>query len=173
MSHWEANGASDEWYTPKYIFDALGCRFDLDVAAPLSNRTHVPAALDLCSGSLEAFWHGFVWMNPPFGGRNGLTPWLEKFVQHGNGIALVPDRTSAPWFQYIASHADCILFLSPKVKFERPDGTLGKSPSTGTALIAIGERGAVALTNGASNGLGFLASPLSSRIPDIQIKGAA
>ncbi len=34
MSHWEASGESNEWYTPKYIFDALGTRFDLDVAAP-------------------------------------------------------------------------------------------------------------------------------------------
>jgi len=33
MSHWEAAGKSSEWYTPKYIFDALGCTFDLDVAA--------------------------------------------------------------------------------------------------------------------------------------------
>ena len=172
MGHWEANGASDEWYTPKYIFDALGCRFALDVASP-PRQTNVPCSGRLTSGSLDADWHGFVWMNPPFGGRNGLTPWLEKFVQHGNGIALVPDRTSARWFQYIASHADCILFLSPKVKFERPDGTLGKSPSTGTALIAIGDLGTSALATGAFNGLGFLTVPSISRIPDIQIKGAA
>lgn len=33
MSH-EAAGKSDEWYTPKYIFDALNTWFDLDVAAP-------------------------------------------------------------------------------------------------------------------------------------------
>ena len=32
MSHWEATGKSDEWYTPKYIFDALGAEFDLDPA---------------------------------------------------------------------------------------------------------------------------------------------
>ena len=25
---------SQEWYTPPYIFDALGCRFDLDPASP-------------------------------------------------------------------------------------------------------------------------------------------
>jgi hypothetical protein len=38
-------------------------------------------------------------MNPPFGGRNGLAPWLDKFFANGNGIALTPDRTSAPWWQ--------------------------------------------------------------------------
>jgi hypothetical protein len=30
-----------EWYTPPYIFDALGCRFDLDPASPLDSRAHL------------------------------------------------------------------------------------------------------------------------------------
>ncbi|UCL89307.1 DUF1073 domain-containing protein [Pseudomonas sp. HS-18] len=37
-------------------------------------------------------------MNPPFGGRNGHVPWLEKFLAHGNGIAIVRAYTSAAWF---------------------------------------------------------------------------
>ena len=41
-------------------------------------------------------WAGFVWMNAPFGARNGLEPWLAKFFAHNNGIALVPDRTRWP-----------------------------------------------------------------------------
>lgn len=162
MSHWEETGASDEWYTPKYIFDALGCRFDLDVASP-PRQTHVPCSARLTSQALEADWHGFVWMNPPFGGRNGLVPWLDKFVEHGNGIALVPDRTSAPWFQDLANKADRILFVGPKVKFERPDGTLGKSPSTGTALAAVGINGIVALENAGRAGLGFMTVPVHFR----------
>jgi hypothetical protein len=47
-------------------------------------------------------------MNPPFGPRNGIVPWLEKFFAHGNGIALVPDRTSAPWWQRFAPKAAVI-----------------------------------------------------------------
>ena len=43
MGQWETKGASDEWYTPAYIFDALGERFDMDVASP-PRQTHVPAA---------------------------------------------------------------------------------------------------------------------------------
>jgi hypothetical protein len=95
MSYWDKPGASDEWYTPPQVFEALGCRFDLDVASPPC-ATHVPCRARLTVGSLEAPWHGFVWMNPPFGGRNGITPWLDKFFTHGDGIALTPDRTSAP-----------------------------------------------------------------------------
>lgn len=141
MSAWETMGATDEWYTPKYIFDALGCRFDLDVAAPMGGPKYVPCDHWYSQRSLSLEWTGFVWMNPPFGSRNGVVPWLTKFIQHGNGIALVPDRTSAPWFQAAAPQMRAVLFVSPKIKFERPDGTLGKSPGSGTALMAIGSKG--------------------------------
>lgn len=30
MEHEPSIGLSDEWYTPKHIFDALGEKFDLD-----------------------------------------------------------------------------------------------------------------------------------------------
>lgn len=138
-------GLSDEWYTPKFIFDALGCHFDLDVASPYPNtpgfqHTHVPTDTYYCHASLKRDWYGFVWMNPPFGGRNALVPWLDKFMDHGNGIALVPDRTSAPWWQNAANRADAICFLNGKVKFIRPDGSVGKSPGNGTVLFASGVR---------------------------------
>lgn len=140
MAHWEALGKSDDWYTPEYIFAALGCRFDLDVAAPQSGG-YVPCGARLWDDSLNAEWWGFIWMNPPFGGRNGIGPWLAKFIAHGNGIALTPDRTSAPWFQRWGPTASCIRFI-PRVRFERPDGSIGKSPNCGTALWAAGPRAA-------------------------------
>jgi len=126
----------------------------MDVAAP-PRATHVPAAAFVTDDSLGASWRGFVWMNPPYGGRNALDPWLHKFVRHGNGVCLVPDRTSAPWFQMWAPHMDAVLFVRHKIKFERPDGSIGKQPGTGSALMAIGPRGAAALRNAQS--LGWLA----------------
>lgn len=162
MGVWEASaGASDEWYTPAYIFDALGCRFDLDVAAPV-RRTHVPCDGAICCDSLTSNWFGFVWMNPPFGGRNGLEPWLAKFFKHGNGIALTPDRTSAPWFRDAWSRADLVMFL-PKVRFLRPDGSEGKQPGNGTALWAAGAQATVALSRAANAGLGILAMPIDRK----------
>lgn len=150
MAAYEAAGESDEWYTPRYIFDALGLVFDLDVAAPVSGpegRIHVPcrAVLTPVQDGLKAPWHGLVWMNPPFGHMRHKRAWLRRFFDHGNGIALVPDRTSAPWFQEFAPLADAICWVSPKIKFHRPDGSLGMSPGTGTALLAAGEVAAAAL----------------------------
>ncbi|WP_276120043.1 DNA N-6-adenine-methyltransferase [Pararhizobium qamdonense] len=162
MAYWDSVGKSDEWYTPAYIFEALGCRFDLDVASPQDYRTAVPADQFISYDSLQTEWNGFVWMNPPFGGRNGLTPWLDKFFAHGNGIALTPDRTSAPWFRAAWSSADVVLF-TPKIKFMRPDGTSGGSPSNGTALMAAGEKGRSALHRAARTGLGILAVPLEEQ----------
>jgi len=162
MSMWEAIGQSDEWYTPAYIFDALGVRFDLDVAAPVAGPKHVPCDRWISDGSLSKAWHGFIWMNPPFGGRNGLEPWLQRFMAHGNGIALVPDRTSAPWFQTYCTQADAVLFVAPKIKFERPDGSVGKQPGTGTALLAKGPLGVGALWR-AHGKIGAAFSPVEAR----------
>jgi hypothetical protein len=157
--HEQSVGATDEWYTPPYIFEALGCSFDLDVASP--GRRVVPwiptTAHNLAHG-LERDWEGFVWMNPPFGGRNALDPWLRKFIEHGNGVALVPDRTSAPWWQWVAPRADLLLFVTPKIRFIGADGQPGKSPAQGTVLLAIGARGRAALRAASRAGLGVLAS---------------
>jgi hypothetical protein len=163
MGHWENDGKSDEWYTPPHIFAALGCDFDLDVAPARDGESYVPAAAGCMDGLTDA-WHGFVWMNPPFGGRNSLAPWLDRFLFHGSGIGLTPDRTSAPWFQDSWSRADAVLFTR-KIRFLRPDGTEGKSPSTGTALWAAGDRAVKALERAAPS-LGILAYPKKPTRPD-------
>lgn len=155
MAAWEAAGKSNEWYTPAYIFEAIGLRFDLDVAAPLAGPRHVPAWnwYHRIDDGLNRRWYGLVWMNPPFGHQRHKMAWLQRFFEHGNGIALVPDRSSAPWFQEFAPCADAICWVSPKVKFEKPDGSLGGSPGNGTALLAAGPIASAAL---AQCGLGMV-----------------
>lgn len=156
--HEQSIGATSDWYTPGYIFDALGCVFDLDVASPgRSVVPWIPTTSHNLSNGLEREWCGdFVWMNAPFGGRNGLVPWLEKFVAHDNGIALTPDRTSAPWWQKYAAQMDMILFVSPKIKFVGANGLPGRSPAQGTSLMALGRRGCAALFNAHHAGLGII-----------------
>lgn len=169
MAAHEGKTKTDEWYTPAWIFRAMGARFDLDVAAPVS--TQIPAR-DFCgdfchSNSLTANWYGFVWMNPPFGGRNGYRPWAKKFIAHGNGVALAPNRTGAPWWQEFARECDSLLFVTPKIKFLRPDGSEGKSPGYGSVLMAIGSQGQLALSRAAAHGAGLLTivpSSASARI---------
>lgn len=155
MAAYEAAGETDEWYTPAYIFEAMGERFDLDVAAPPCGPLHVPCDAFLCRDSLTTEWRGFVWMNPPFGHQETKRLWLAKFFDHGNGVAFLPDRTSAPWWQEAAPRASAVLFMSPKVKCIRPDGSIGEHPGTGTTLLAAGPRGAGALMRARSLGVVF------------------
>ncbi len=139
--HENGHGKSNDWYTPPEIFDALGCRFDLDPASPGPHHW-VPAdrVFTEQDDGLSQYWHGFVWMNPPFGGRNGVVPWLDRFFAHGNGIALVAARTSCGWFHDWAPRADLLLFPRGKTQFVRPDGSRGMSPGTGVVLMASGAR---------------------------------
>jgi hypothetical protein len=160
--HEQCVGATDEWYTPPRIFNALRCSFDMDVASPGRALTPwIPAATFVTAGSLSTAWLGFIWMNPPFGGRNALVPWLDKFFAHGSGIALTPDRTSAPWWQQFAPKADLILFVAPKIKFIDASGQPGRSPAQGTCLMGIGKRASEPLYRARADGLGIIMKPHS------------
>lgn len=157
MSHHEQIGQSDEWYTPKYIFDALDCFFDIDVSAPSDLKyISTPALKFINQQSLEIEWKGFVWLNPPFGGRNGLVPWIDKIITHGNGILLTPDRTSTDWWQNTAAAADAHLQVKGKIKFINQFGQEGKSPSTGTTLFGFGDKAIKALRHAEYIGLGTM-----------------
>lgn len=162
--HEQCVGKTDEWYTPPHVFDALGCEFTLDVASPGRTVTPwIPAGHFITADSLKKQWLGYVWMNPPFGGRNAISPWLDKFFAHGSGIALTPDRTSAPWWQHFAPQADAILFVAPKIKFIGADGAPGKSPAQGTCLMAAGTDAVAALGRAETSGLGVLLYPPNAK----------
>lgn len=91
-------------------------------------------------------------MNPPFGGRHGHVPWLRRFLDHGNGVAVVRAYTSADRFHAWAIRADTMLFPKGKTKFIRPDGSVGGSPGHGIVLLGMGEGANAALRR---SGLGL------------------
>lgn len=149
MAEWEnSQGESDEWYTPPEIFEALGLTFCLDPCSP--GKDHwVPAQKVYTEqdDGLTQQWDGIVFVNPPFGGRNGHVPWLQKFVEHGHGIILVRAYTSAKWFQDYAPLMGGTLFPRGKTKFVRADGSIGKSPGSGIVLWSLGFTSTEALKN--------------------------
>jgi hypothetical protein len=89
---------------------------------------------------------------PPFGGRNGHVPWLRKFLEHANGIAIVRAYTSSAWFHRWAIKAEMMLFPRGKTKFVRPDGSIGRAPGHGVVLLGMGS---VAVDALAGSGLGW------------------
>lgn len=101
---------SDDYYTPKWVFDALGLHFDLDVASP-PHPTNVPCDryFTQADDGLAQEWYGRVWMNPPF---SGTDPWARRWIAHGNGVALLP-FSRARWMSEIWEAADAIVHPRP------------------------------------------------------------
>src|SRR6266496_1920191 len=91
-------GETDEWYTPPEIFAALGLTFDLYPCSPGPGHW-VPArkTYTKADDGLKQPWHGLVFMNAPFGGRNGHVPWLRKYFTHRNGTGVVRSYTWSTW----------------------------------------------------------------------------
>jgi hypothetical protein len=161
----DEQSTTSEWYTPKYIFDIMGCYFDLDPASPGKELVHwIPATHHYTCNGLEREWFDFVWLNPPFG-RNVLPLWLEKFARHGSGIALVPERTSTAWWQDLVGRADLILCLNKKIPFMSSTGEQNSAFPIGSTLVAIGEQGVAGLLRAHRNGLGILLKPIPAAAP--------
>ena len=55
--HEQSVGATSEWYTPRYIFTALGCTFDVDVASPGQGVTPwIPAKVFITQPAATLGW---------------------------------------------------------------------------------------------------------------------
>jgi len=156
--HEPSIGLTSEWRTPPEIFVALKLEFDLDPCSPLEGPDFVPAKTKytIADNGLVQPWHGLAFVNPPFGGRNGHIPWMVKFFAHGNGILVVRAYTSSGWWhRYIVPSAEVLLFPRGKTQFIASDGSVGKAPGHGVALIGAGEVACSALRR---SGLGWCAT---------------
>jgi DNA N-6-adenine-methyltransferase (Dam) len=119
---------NDEWYTPRWIFDAAGLTFDLDVCAPVAPEFRTCPArryLTVLDDGLIAPWNGLVWMNPPYSNSG---PWVERFIRHGEGLALVPAANSS-WRGPLMRCADGVALVSVSTKLARP--SIGSRLSSG------------------------------------------
>jgi hypothetical protein len=137
---------SDEFYTPDAIVKTLGA-FDIDPCAGPKSHAKVNIRRPACG--LLTKWRGRVWMNPPY---LHVHEWLEKFIAHGNGIALLNGRCETAWFQRLGGGADAMLFLKGRIRFERPNLPSGHGP-VGSVLIAYGAANAKALRQSGLQGI--------------------
>ncbi len=137
----------DEWLTPPDIIKALG-EFDLDPCSPINNPFPIiKNTFTIDDDGLKQQWNGRVFCNPPYGTQTKI--WLEKMVQHNNGIVLIFARTETKmFFDYIWNNASAIFFVKGRIKFYNVDGTPGKNPAGApSCLIAYGENNAEILKN--------------------------
>jgi len=125
---------SDDCYTPKWVFDAMGLEFDLDVAAPVGGPWHVPCKryyTPVDDGLIQP-WHGLVWCNPPY---SDFVPWAERWAAHPAGALMGLLPTRAAWRKLVFAAADAVC-VGSEVTFARPDGTSLKFGWT-TSFVAF------------------------------------
>lgn len=137
--HIGPRGVNDECFTPPDIFATLALRFTVDVCAPEGGVPWLPADrhYSKADDGLAQSWHGTVWMNPPY---SKPLPWVEKFVAHGDGVALVP-TSNGRWMRLLWE-APTTWIMAPPIRFVRPDGTQYKGTlPTVLWLVGIGDKG--------------------------------
>lgn len=131
-------GATNEWYTPKWILDALG---------PFDDDPCLPGRTD----GLIREWGGLMWVNPPYGPECGK--WLHRLAEHGNGIALVFARTETRWFcDEIWSKADSLFFLKGRIKFLKNGVEAKGNAGAPSVLVGYGELATDRLRNSGLQG---------------------
>jgi hypothetical protein len=133
----------DDRYTPEWVFQGLDLTFDLDVCAPKGGIDWIPALkhYSLEDDSLVQDWEGLVWMNPPY---SKPTPWVRKFIDHGNGIALLPCSQGKWWYE-LWDKCDAVMPMPYNMKFINPQGGF-RMISFQTSLFAMGHYSVMALS---------------------------
>jgi len=114
---------SDDCYTPRWVFDAMGLRFDLDVAAPVGGPLHVPADryYTAADDGLTQPWDGLVWCNPPY---SAMKDWAPRWCRHTAGALMGLGTSRHSTFGEICRASDAVYIGT--VYFSRPDGTVLK-----------------------------------------------
>lgn len=158
FTHESPVNASVEWYTPRWLFDAMGVEFDMDVASPEAGPVPwVPARrfVTPSEDGLVVPYEGLVWCNPPYGKLTA--PFLGRVHAHGNGLALVFARTDTRWFHAHVATAYSILFFNKRIRFVDREEREGGSPGAGSMLVAYGREAYYVTVALQTAGYGFLA----------------
>lgn len=133
---------TDIWLTPSHIIDdarAVMGGIELDPASCQVANDVIGAErfFDEAQDGLAQSWAcESLWCNPPYS-KNRL--WVPRFVEAVStgeakqGILLVFANTDVKWFQPLWNLWVC--FTRGRIRFVRPDGTVGSSSPKGSAIV--------------------------------------
>ena len=139
---------SNEWETPKDLFDKLNeeFHFTLDPCSTLENKK-CDNFFTIEQDGLSQDWTGYnVFINPPYGREIGK--WVKKCYDESKKgtlcVMLIPARTDTIWFHnYILDKAE-IRFLKGRLKFinrllpsYREDGNFKASSAPFPSMIVV------------------------------------
>lgn len=131
---------NDYLQTPPWVIRHLG-HVDLDPCAGVSTYIgHINYAIEYGQDGLQLPWAKFVYCNPPFSQKER---WIARMKLHGNGLLLLPERGSAPWFGPLAECCGCYFVLGKKINF------IGGSSSNnlGSVIFPFGDEAVQRLKN--------------------------
>ena len=144
MSFLDRSGAlfssrSEEWGTPKALYDALDreFQFTLDPAATAENFKCAKYFTKEQDGLQQDWSKERVFLNPPYG--SGIGKWMQKIATADCeiAVALVHARCDTKWWHsWVEPYADEIRFVKGRIKFEG-----GKYSSTFPSVIVIYRNG--------------------------------
>jgi hypothetical protein len=150
----KAHHNANDWYTPPWLFDQIGLRFDIDVCAPADEAMRTCPATRYYTETDDGLtqpWDGLVWCNPPY---STPEPWADRMADHGNGILLVHMPNNAGWMVR-AQHAATSVRLIQSMHFVRPTGELQR-PGYSLMLATYGDHLRHALVDVAGEKVGPL-----------------
>lgn len=142
------------WFTPPELINKLGFLFDMDVCTVSYRpfdiaRTNIEYDKGECG--LSTHWHGLVWMNPPYGKE--IEPFINKFKNHSDGIALVFARMGTPWMQDWVKSGNGIFFLRKRIAFISKDGKKGSNAGADSCFLYRGKLASEIIENSGIEGV--------------------
>lgn len=118
---------SDDCYTPRWVFKAMGLHFDIDVAAPLGGPWHVPCDRYFTAedDGLAQPWDGLVWCNPPY---SSFAAWAARWAEHDRGVLMGMVMPQTRWTKPMVESCDALTICGVGTGghdgFIRPDGVV-------------------------------------------------
>lgn len=115
--------------TPEWVWQPLG-PFGIDPCAGEGTRI---AERNWTTGGLDRLWDEPWFSNPPFSQK---ADWIRKALfAYADGILLLPERGSAPWFGPVAKACTAYWVMGKKINF------IGgpSSNNLGSVLFCFGE----------------------------------
>lgn len=140
---------SDEYVTPKWLFDKLNEKYHFTLDPCATHQNHqCDKYYTVEDNGLSKSWLGErVFINPPY---SNVGVWIRKAYEEnqrhevGNPICilLIPARVDTRWFHEYCMEADEIGFIKGRLKFDnpslpswKPDGSHKVSPAPFPSMV--------------------------------------
>lgn len=139
---------SNEWETPKNIFNHLNEEFNFDLDAASTDQNNL--CQDYYTAEDDALskdWSEYnsVWVNPPYGRMIGkfIKKGYEESLKGVTVVFLIPARVDTKWWHEFCSKGE-VKFIKGRLKFDnrslpsyKEDGTHKKSPAPFPCALVI------------------------------------